>query len=81
MEKDSAGDQQFFLKSLRISQEYVQTWEMLTSLLELANVQVTLGNLDEALGLLAVMLNHPTSSQNSVNINRSKPLCDTAEKL
>ena len=81
MEKDLEGAQQFFLKSLRISQECGQTREMLASLLELANVHVAQGNLDEALGLLAVVLNHPASDQNSLNTNRSEPLRDAAEKL
>jgi predicted ATPase/class 3 adenylate cyclase len=81
IEKDPDQAQQFFLKSLRISQECGQTREMLASLLELANVHVALGNLDDALGLLAVVLNHPSSDQNSLNTNRSEPLRDTAEKL
>ena len=50
-------------------------------MLELANVHVALGNLDEALRLLAVVLNHPARDQNSLNTNRSEPLRDTAEKL
>jgi tetratricopeptide (TPR) repeat protein len=81
IEKDPEGAQQFFLKSLRISQECGQTREMLASLLELANVHIARGNLDEALGLLAVVLNHPASDQNSLNTNRSESLHDTAEKL
>jgi predicted ATPase/class 3 adenylate cyclase len=81
MEEDPEQAQQFFLKSLHISQECGQTREMLASLLELANVQVAMGNLDEALGLLAVVLNHPASDQNSLNTNRSESLRDAAEKL
>jgi tetratricopeptide (TPR) repeat protein len=81
MEKDPEQAQQFFLKSLRISQECGQTREMLASLLELANLRVALGNLDEALGLLAVVLNHPASDQISLNTNRSESLRDAAEKL
>ena len=81
MEKDPEQAQQFFLKSLRISQECGQTREMLASLLELANVHVALGNLDEALGLLAVVLNHPASDQISLNTNRSESLRDAAERL
>ena len=81
MENDPEQAQQFFLKSLRISQECGQTREMLASLLELANVHVALGNFDEALGLLAVVLNHPASDQNSLNTNRSESLRDAAEKL
>jgi tetratricopeptide (TPR) repeat protein len=81
MEKDPEGAQQFFLKSLRISQECGQTREMLASLLELTNVHVAQGNFDEALGLLTVVLNHPASDQNSLNTNRSESLHDTAEKL
>jgi molybdopterin-biosynthesis enzyme MoeA-like protein len=81
MENDPEQAQQFFLKSLRISQECGQTREMLASLLELANVHVALGNFDEALELLAVVLNHPASGQNSLNTNRSESLRDAAEKL
>jgi tetratricopeptide (TPR) repeat protein len=81
MENDPEQAQQFFLKSLRISQESGQTREMLASLLELANVHVAQGNLDEALELLAVVLHHPASDQNSLNTNRSERLRDTAEKL
>jgi hypothetical protein len=54
---------------------------MLASLLELANVHVALGNLNEALRLLAVVLNHPASAQISLNTNRSETLRDAAEKL
>jgi len=81
MENDPEQAQQFFLKSLRISQESGQTREMLASLLELANVHVAQGNLDEAVELLAVVLHHPASDQNSLNTNRSDPLRDAAEKL
>ena len=81
MENDPEQAQQFFLKSLNISQECGQTREMLASLLELASVHVALGNLHESLGLLAVVLNHPASDQNSLNTNRSETLRDAAEKL
>jgi predicted ATPase/class 3 adenylate cyclase len=80
LEKDPEQAQQFFLKSLRISQECGQTREMLASLLELANVDVALGNLEEALGLLAVVLNDPVSDQISLNTNRSESLRDAADK-
>jgi len=81
MEKDPDQAQQFFLKSLRISQECGQSREMLASLLELANVHVAQGNPDEALKLLAVVLNHPASDQNSLNTNLFERLRDGAEKL
>jgi tetratricopeptide (TPR) repeat protein len=81
MENDPEQAQQFFLKSLRISQECGQTREMLASLLELANVHVAQGTLDDALRLLAVVLNHPASDQNSLNTNRFESLRDAAERL
>ena len=81
MEKDPEQAEQFFLKSLRISQQCGQTREMLASLLELANVHVALGNLDQALGLLVVVIDHPASDQTSLNTNRSESLRDAAEKL
>ena len=68
-----------FLKSLRISQESGQTREMLASLRDLANVYMAQGNPDTALQLLAVVLNHPASDQNS--LNRPERLQDEAEKL
>ena len=52
---------------------------MLASLRDLANVQIAQGNLDSALKLLAVVLKHPTSGQNS--LNRPERLRDEAEKL
>jgi len=79
LEGDVQEAQQFFLKSLRISQECGQTREMLASLRDLANVQIAQGNLDSALKLLAVVLKHPTSGQNS--LNRPERLRDEAEKL
>jgi tetratricopeptide (TPR) repeat protein len=79
VEGDIQGAQQFFLKSLRISQECGQTREMLASLRDLANVQMAQGNLEGALKLLAVVLQHPTSDQNS--LNRPERLRDEAEKL
>ena len=79
LEGDIQGAQQFFLKSLRISQECGQTREMLASLRDLANVQMAQGNLEGALKLLAVVLQHPTSDQNS--LNRPERLRDEAEKL
>jgi len=81
LEKDPEQAQQFFLKSLRISQECGQTREILASLLELTNVRIARGNLEEALGLLAVVLYHPASEQSSLNTNRSERLRDTAETL
>ena len=79
LESDVEQAQQFFLKSLRISQECGQTREMLGSLRDLANVYIAQGNLDDALQLLAVVLKHPLSDQNS--LNRPEPLRDEAEKL
>jgi hypothetical protein len=46
---------------------------------DLADVEVARGNLDGALKLLAVVLNHPASDQNS--LNRPERLRDEAEKL
>jgi len=79
LENEVAQAQQFFLKSLRISQECGQTREILASLRDLANVHIAQGNLDDALKLLAVVLNHPASEQNS--LNRPERLRDEAEKL
>ena len=52
---------------------------MLASLRDLANVYIVQGNLDNALQLLAVVLNHSASEQNS--LNRPERLRDEAEKL
>ena len=79
MEKDIEQAQQFFLKSLRISQECGQTREMLASLRDVASVSIAQGNLETALQLLAVVLNHPVSEQNS--LNRPERLRDEAEKV
>jgi predicted ATPase len=79
MEKDVEHAQQFSLKCLRISQECGQTREMLASLRDLASVEIIQGNLEQALQLLAVVLNHPASEQNS--LNRPERLRDEAEKL
>jgi len=79
MENDVEQAQEFFLKSLRISQESGQTREMLASLRDLANARIAQNNLDGALQLLAVVLNHPASEQNS--LNRPEPLRDEAENL
>jgi tetratricopeptide (TPR) repeat protein len=79
MEKDVEQAQQFFLKSLRISQECGQTREMLASLRDVASVYIAQGNLEIALQLLAVVLNHPVSEQNS--LNRPERLRDEVEKV
>jgi len=79
LEKEIAQAEQFFLRSLRISQESGQTREMLASLRDLANVYMADGNLDNALKLLGVVLKHPASDQNS--LNRPERLRDEAEKL
>jgi hypothetical protein len=52
---------------------------MLASLRDLANVYIVQGNLDNALQLLAIVLKHPASDQNS--LNRPERLRDQAEKL
>ena len=52
---------------------------MLASLRDFANVYIAQGDLEKALQLLAIVLNHPTSDQNS--LNRPERLRDEAEKL
>jgi hypothetical protein len=79
IEKDLEQAQQFSLKCLRISQECGQTREMLASLRDLANVHIAQGDLAGALQLLAVVLNHPASEQNS--LYRTERLRDEAETL
>jgi predicted ATPase/class 3 adenylate cyclase len=79
LEHEVERAQQYFMKSLRISQECGQTREMLASLLDLAGVNIAQGNLDNALQLLAIVLHHPASDQNS--LNRPGFLRDEAEKL
>ena len=79
LEHDFQQAEQFFIKSLRISQECGQTREMLSSLLDLASVYHAQGNLNDALGLIAIVSNHPASDQNS--LNRPGFLRDDAEKL
>ena len=49
------------------SQECGQTREMLASLRDLVSIHIAQGNLDEALKLLAIVLNHRASDQNSLN--------------
>lgn len=78
-EHDVAHARQFFIKSMRISRECGQTREMLSSLLDLAGVQVANGNPDDALQLLAVVRNHPAGEQSSLNYPGQ--LWDEAEKL
>ncbi|HKG54590.1 MAG TPA: tetratricopeptide repeat protein, partial [Anaerolineales bacterium] len=70
---------EFFLKSLRISQGSGQTREMLASLRDLAQVRMAQDHPEAALQLLAVVLQHPASDQNS--LNRPERLRDEAEKL
>jgi predicted ATPase/class 3 adenylate cyclase len=79
LEHDVQQAQQFFIKSLRISQECGQIREMLSSIIDLAGVHMAQGDLEKALQLLAVVLNHPASGQNS--LNRAQFLRDEAEKL
>jgi len=70
---------QYFFKSLRISQNCGQTREMLASLRDFASVSMARDDLAGALQLLAVVLNHPASDQNS--LNRPERLRDESEKL
>ena len=79
LERDVQQAQQFFLKSLRISQECGQPREMLASLLDVAGVHLAQGRLDDALQLVAVVLIHPASEQNS--LNRPGRLRDEAQQL
>ena len=79
LENEIGPAEQFFIKSLRISQECGQTREMLASLRDLANVYIAQGNLEGALQLLAVVLKHPASDQNS--LSRPERLRDEAERL
>ena len=79
IEEDLERAQQFSLKCLRISQDCGQTREMLASLRDLAKVYVAQGDLDSALQLLAVVLNHPASEQNS--LYRTERLRDESETL
>jgi len=79
LENDIDQAKQFFLKSLRISQECGQTREMLASLRDFASVYIAQGDLDKGIQLLAVVLHHPASEQNS--LNRPERLRDEAEKL
>lgn len=79
MEKEVEQAQEYALKCLRVSQECGQTREMLASLRDVASVYIAQGNLDAALQLLAVVLNHPANEQNS--LNRPERLRDEAEKL
>jgi len=84
MENDIEQAQQFSLACLRISRDSGQTREMLASLRDLASVYIAQGNPEAALQLLAVVLRHPASEQNSmssVQLNRPERLRDEAEKL
>ena len=79
MEDDVEQAQQYFFKSLNISQKCGQTREMLASLRDFASVYMARGDAESALHLLAVVLSHPASDQNS--LNRPERLRDEAEKL
>lgn len=79
MENDVEQAQKYALECLRISQECGQAREMLASLRDLARVDITQGKPEQALQLLAVVLNHPASAQNS--LTRPERLRDEAEKL
>ena len=78
-EKDTEHAKEYALECLRISQQGGQTREMLASLRDLAWVDIAQGNPEQALQLLAVVLNHPASEQNS--LTRPERLRDEAEKL
>ena len=71
--------QHHILRGLRISHECGQPREMLAYLRDFAKVYIAQGNLEDALQLLAVVLNHPASDQNLPN--RPGFLRDDAEKL
>jgi len=79
LESDVAQAREFFTNSLRISQECGQTREMLASVRDFATVAMAQADLEIALRLLAVVLNHPASEQNS--LNRPERLREEAEKL
>lgn len=79
LEHDFQQAQQFFIKSLQISQECGQTREMLSSLLDIVGVYLTQGKLEDALGLIAIVLHHPASDQHS--LKRPGLLRDEAEQL
>ncbi len=79
LEHEYQQAQQFFIRSLQISQECGQIREMLSSLLDIASVDIASGNLTNALNFLAIVLVHPASNQNS--LNRPGFLRDDAEKL
>lgn len=66
LEHDFQQAQQFFIKSLQISQECGQTREILSSLLDIVGVYLTQSKLGDALGLIAIVLNHPASDQHSL---------------
>lgn len=79
MENDTAHAWEYALECLRVSQQCGQTREMLASLRDLARVYIAQDKLETALELLAVVLNHPASEQNS--LTRPERLRDEAEKL
>lgn len=76
---DNLGTLALMESSAEQAQESGQTREMLASLRDLANVHLAQDNPETALQLLAVVLNHPVSNQNS--LNRPERLRDEAEKL
>ncbi len=69
----------YFLKSLKITFESGQTREQLGSVRDIATVYKLEGKLEKALELLAVVLHHPASVQNS--LSRRESLKDEAEHL
>ena len=79
MENDFPQAEQYSRKCLAISQECGQTREMLASLRDLASAYMAQGNLEQALQLLAVIINDPAGEQNT--LTRPERLRDEAEKL
>jgi len=55
--------EEYYLQSLTISDEIGQTREMLTTCYDIAKVRAATGRIEEAVYLLAMVLNHPGSDQ------------------
>jgi hypothetical protein len=69
----------YFLRSLKITFESGQTCEHLGSLRDIATVCKLQGELEQAMELLAVVLNQPAAGQNS--LSRRESLKHEAEAL
>ncbi len=74
---DDAHD--YFLKSLKITYESGQSREQLGSLRDIATIYKLRGDLERAVELLAVVLQHPAREQNS--LSRQESLKIEAERL